>query len=57
MAFFIKRASDEDYTDFADQQCLDLKWTGDSVDFLGFDRRFAEWCQEHPRSSLRPAEE
>ena len=54
MAYFAKRASDEDYVSFQDQQTLYLKWTGDTEDFLGFDRRFAAWCAEHPRSALRP---
>ena len=46
MAFFSKRANDPDYVSFEDQLTLYLKWTGDSEDFLGFDRRFAEWCEE-----------
>ena len=54
LAYFSRRASDEDYVSFQDQQTLYLRWTGDSEDFLGFDRRFAEWCEEHPRSSLLP---
>ena len=30
MAYFIRRANDEDYVSFHDQQALYLKWTGDS---------------------------
>jgi hypothetical protein len=50
---FWRRADDEDYVTFEEQQDLYEKWTGDRPAFLGFDRRFAEWCVKHPRNHLR----
>ena len=50
------RADRDGYMDFAGQQTAYEEVTGDRPEFVGFDRRFAAWCETHPRTSLAQAD-
>ena len=47
-----RSASHEDYIDLHDQEQIYRAETGDKPWFVGFDQRFAAWCEKHPRKDL-----
>lgn len=44
--------SSAEHVDFAEQERIYREQTGDKPWFVGFESRFAVWCEKHPRREL-----